>query len=185
MKKKPLGISAPVVRKRLHHLQFILLNLLGATCQRKQQKRRNRPKCTNLSSNPHLTKHYIAKLNLISQQTKIMHQIRLPTNHSTQRVPSVDVQCPEQPSGYQEVAFVHGQGHFCGRGGKMLPPIHAEGAQRGSSVPGATFRVVVGDFCPQKRYLLWMRRKNVAACPRRRCPAWKFSAWSNLPGTRR
>ena len=26
----------------------------------------------------------------------------------------------------------------------MLPPVHAEGAQRGSKVPGS-------DFCPQKR----------------------------------
>ncbi len=58
----------------------------------------------------------------------------------------------------------------------MLPPVHAEGAQRGSKVPGATFWVPGGNFCPQKRYLLWTRRENVAACPRRRCFLWKFGA---------
>ena len=31
----------------------------------------------------------------------------------------------------------------------MLPPVHAEGAQRGSSVPG-------GDFCPRRRCPAWM-----------------------------
>ncbi len=66
----------------------------------------------------------------------------------------------------QKVTFVHKNGIFCGRGGKMLPPVHAEGAQRGSSVPGANFWAPVGGFCPQKWYLLWTRRENVAACPR-------------------
>ncbi len=60
----------------------------------------------------------------------------------------------------------------------MLPPVHAGGAFCGSLVPE-------GNFCPQKRYLLWTRRENVAACPRIGCPAWKQGAGSNLLGTRR
>ena len=74
----------------------------------------------------------------------------------------MEVRCPE-------VVFVHGQGHFCGCGGEMLPPVHAEGAQRGSSVP-------VGGFCPRTGAFLWTRRGNVAACPRRRFVAWMHGA---------
>ena len=80
---------------------------------------------------------------------------------STLRVPSVEARC-------QKVAFVH-----------------AEGAQRGSSVPGATFRVPVGDFCPQAGAFLWTRRENVAACPHRRCFLWKFGARRRLLSTLR
>ena len=52
-----------------------------------------------------------------------------------------------------EVVFVHKNGIFCGRGGEMLPPVHVQGAQRGSPVPG-------GDFCPQAGAFLWTRRGN-------------------------
>jgi len=63
----------------------------------------------------------------------------------TYRVPGVEVWC-------REGIFVYRRGHFCGRGREMLPPVHVQGAQRGSPVPGGVF------------------------CPRRRCPAWKFGA---------
>ena len=54
---------------------------------------------------------------------------------STQEVLFVEVWC-------REGTFVHKKGIFCGRGKKMLPPVHAEGAFCGSLVPG-------GDFCPR------------------------------------
>ena len=67
---------------------------------------------------------------------------------STLRVPSVEVQCWEQPSGCPEATFVHRRGHFCERGGKMLPPVHTGGAFCGSLVPE-------GGFCPRRRCFLW------------------------------
>ena len=56
------------------------------------------------------------------------------------------------------------------------PSVHIWAEFCGSSVPG-------GGFCPQAGAFLWMRRGNVAACPRRRCLAWKFGAWRWLLST--
>ena len=49
------------------------------------------------------------------------------------------------------------RGIFVDAEGEMLPPVHVQGAQRGSPVPG-------GDFCPQAGAFLWTRKENVAAC---------------------
>ena len=54
--------------------------------------------------------------------------------------------------------------------------VHAEGAQRGSTVPEGTFVHGQGHFCG-------CGRGNVAACPRRGCFLWKSGAGSGLLST--
>ncbi len=51
----------------------------------------------------------------------------------------------------------------------MLPPVHAEGAQRGSKVPGATFWVPGGNFCPQKRPIPWRNGPTSVCLERGNC----------------
>ena len=55
------------------------------------------------------------------------------------------------------------------RNPEMQLPVHGDGAQRGSSVPG-------GGICPRLGVFLWMPQRNATACPHRWCLVWTHGA---------
>ena len=67
------------------------------------------------------------------------------------------------------VIFVDAKGNCCRLSTQEVPSVEVW-------CPG-------GDFCLQAGAFLWTRRGNVAACPRRRCLAWKFGARRRLLST--
>ena len=100
----------------------------------------------------------------------------------------VEVRCREVVLSTDGGIFVDAEGKCCRLSTQEAPSVevrcreatfvHAGGAQRGCMVPG-------GGFCPQAGAFLWMRRGNVAACPRTGCPVWMHGAQGVIFGGRR